>query len=90
MCNVVITESHLTQVYIFDYHLNYQIQIANGNWNNWSPYSACSKTCGGGSRSKTRTKKVKEVHGGNCEGEHKINESCNTQDCPGSMLGFNV
>ena len=58
-------------------------------WNEWQ-IGDCSKTCGGGSRSNTRTKKVEEAHGGICEGESTIRESCNTMECTGSKLGFNI
>ena len=58
-------------------------------WNEWQ-IDGCSKTCGGGITSKTRTKKVEEAHGGNCEGESTISESCNTQECPGTILAFKI
>ena len=53
-------------------------------WNEWQ-MGGCSKTCGGGTRSHIRTKKVKEMYGGICEGESTVSESCFTQDCPGSI-----
>ena len=58
-------------------------------WNEWQ-IGECSKTCGGGTRSNNRTKKVEEMHGGICEGESAVSESCLTQDCPGSISGFNI
>ena len=79
MCIEVII--YAIQVYIFGYHLKYQIQIANGNWNNWSPYSACSKTCGGGVQKRTRTC-VGAKGGGSCPGEKTQLKDCNTGVCP--------
>ena len=61
----------------------------NCEWNEWQ-IGECSKTCGGGTRSNNRTKNVEEMHGGVCEGESTVNEPCNTQDCPGSISGFNI
>ena len=58
-------------------------------WNEWQ-IGKCSKTCGGGTRSNYRTKKVEEMHGGFCEGESTGSESCFTQDCPGSISDFNI
>ena len=60
----------------------------NCEWNEWQ-IGECSKTCGRGTRSNTRTKKVEEMHGGICDGESTVSESCNTEDCPGSVSSFN-
>ena len=39
-------------------------------------------TCGGGTRTKTRTKIVEEKHGGQCVGVAKMDEECNAEECP--------
>ena len=52
----------------------------------WTPWiiGACSKSCGGGIRTRIRTVKVAAQHGGGeCEGAKSIEEWCNVQDCPG-------
>ena len=50
-------------------------------WNDWQ-IGKCSKSCGGGTRTKTRTKKTESSDGGICEGEATMQEACNTQQCP--------
>ena len=51
-------------------------------WNDWV-YGDCSKTCGIGTRTNTRTKAVVEANGGNCDGHPTQVEECNTKPCPG-------
>ena len=43
----------------------------------------CSATCGGGSRTKTRTKIVEEMYDGTCDGGSETVEDCSTNSCPG-------
>ena len=50
-------------------------------WNAWK-IGACSKSCGGGSRICTRTKKRQEKHGGICLGKATLRQACNTKKCP--------
>ena len=57
----------------------------NCEWTEWQS-TTCSLTCGGGTRTKTRTKKVTEAFGGTCEGETILTEECNTQGCYGKEL----
>lgn len=59
--------------------------LAYCEWNNWQN-GTCSKTCGAGIRNSTRTvkntgKNVRQK----CVGSHTIIESCNIQECPGSI-----
>ena len=51
----------------------------------WSPWTidSCSRTCGGGHRTKHRVKIVSEQFGGSCSGQSSLIESCNTRNCPG-------
>ena len=57
-------------------------------WSPWSKWSACSKSCGGGKRTKTRQKLIKEKNGGSCSGQSKSTVTCNKQNCPGKFLIF--
>ena len=50
-------------------------------WQDWQ-YEDCSATCGGGNRTRNRSKIVEEKYGGLCIGESKYTEECNTQNCP--------
>ena len=54
-------------------------------WSDWE-MGGCSVTCGEGTRTNTRTKKVDEANGGVCIGEPTAEENCNDQDCPGKTV----
>ena len=53
-------------------------------WNDWV-LGDCSQSCGGGTRTDTRTKNVTEEHGGECDQIAEMEESCNVQECPGKL-----
>ena len=46
---------------------------------------ACSSSCDGGTRIKTRPIKVKAANGGKCIGESVKTEPCNAHACPGKL-----
>ena len=54
-------------------------------WSEWE-IKHCSRSCGSGTREKTRFKKVKEKNGGSCGNLRKLKEPCNTHVCPGKFL----
>jgi len=56
----------------------------NGNWGEWSKYTPCSNTCGGGQKNRSRScDKPAPAHGGaDCPGKRKMTTDCNTQPCP--------
>ncbi|XP_044534907.1 SCO-spondin-like [Gracilinanus agilis] len=56
----------------------------SGGWGPWGPWSACSRTCGGGLRSRTRLcdRPVPQGLGDYCEGPHAQGEACQAQPCP--------
>ena len=57
--------------------------IVNCEWTDWE-ISECSKTCGGGKRTKARDTKIKASHNGKeCSGLAIVDEDCNMQFCPG-------
>ena len=59
----------------------------NCNWGNWNPWSQCSRTCGGGQQSRTRSKRNEASNGGmNCQGGTTENRACNGQGCPQCCL----
>ena len=59
-------------------------------WGEWS-INDCSVTCGLGTRTKTRTKKVSALYRGEqCDGPSAIEENCNTHECPGIIFCVNV
>ena len=51
-------------------------------WGLWGEWSTCSKTCGGGRKSRSRKVAMPATRGGEtCKGPGVIWESCNTQTC---------
>ncbi len=52
-------------------------------WNDWpDDWTVCSQNCGGGTQTKTRSKRVEAQYGGQeCEGDEQIVQSCNTTAC---------
>ena len=71
------------QLLIVTYNIlsNYQIYVADCEWNVWETYSACSVTCGEGTKTKSRTKSVEESGGGMCSGEYEKTISCYEGQC---------
>ena len=58
----------------------YILIIVNCEWNHWIN-GECSETCGGGTRTRFRTKKLEEKFGGICLENATHIEECNTQSC---------
>ena len=54
-------------------------------WGPWKTWSSCSKTCGGGTKTRSRTKTKAEPNGGNCSGSGRDIKTCNTQSCAGKQ-----
>ena len=56
----------------------------DGGWSGWSNWGSCSKTCGGGTQTRTRVcNNPSPAHGGaQCSGDDTDSQSCNTQPCP--------
>ncbi|XP_071505772.1 uncharacterized protein [Diadema antillarum] len=64
-----------------------EVAIIHGNWSEWSHWSPCSESCGGGTRNRTRecTNPPPNEHGVPCEGHDLEEEACNTQECPACL-----
>lgn len=62
----------------------------NGSWSGFGGWSACSKNCGGGSqtRSRTCTNPAPAYGGADCEGADVETQSCNTNPCQEKMMGW--
>ena len=52
-------------------------------WRNWGSWEACSKTCGSGTKSRSRSKDGPLYGGRQCSGSSTDSESCNLKNCPG-------
>ena len=63
--------------------VGYQLQ---GRWNDWSDWTQCTKTCGKGTKKRTRScgSKPKENGGFPCEGPRTQWNVCNTNVCIGN------
>lgn len=59
----------------------------HGAWDEWSPWSLCSSTCGRGFRDRTRTCRPPQFGGNPCEGPEKQTKFCNIALCPGRGEG---
>ncbi|XP_074508648.1 adhesion G protein-coupled receptor B1 isoform X7 [Sebastes fasciatus] len=57
-------------------------QTVHGAWDEWSPWSLCSSTCGRGYRSRTRTCSPPQFGGDVCDGPEKQTKFCNIAVCP--------
>ena len=66
---------------------NLHNDIVHCEWNEWVT-GECDKSCGGGTRAKTRTEKISAKHEGEqCPGPTSLpNISCNVQECPGKTM----
>ncbi|XP_021053028.1 hemicentin-1 [Mus pahari] len=68
-----------------------QMQVCNerhcpvdGRWATWSSWSACTVSCGGGARKRTRdcSDPVPQYGGNKCEGTGVQSDFCNNDPCP--------
>ena len=53
----------------------------NCQWGGWNQFSVCSKSCGSGTQTRSRSKTVTEMYGGTCNGIATETRTCNTQIC---------
>ena len=60
--------------------------IVHGGWSDWSEWTRCSVTCGGGIKNSTRLcdNPAPAYGGNNCTGDKTKLELCNNEPCPGS------
>ena len=58
--------------------------IVDGGWTRWSDWSACSKTCGQGiqSRSRSCTNPIPQYGGLDCDGDDSEVRDCFERHCP--------
>ncbi|XP_073684074.1 A disintegrin and metalloproteinase with thrombospondin motifs 14-like [Garra rufa] len=62
----------------------------DGGWSSWGKFGSCSRTCGGGVRSRNRqcNNPVPAYGGRDCPGSTLDYQVCNTEDCPGPYEDF--
>nr|XP_057903125.1 adhesion G protein-coupled receptor B1-like isoform X4 [Doryrhamphus excisus] len=61
---------------------NTAICPVDGAWDEWTPWSLCSSTCGRGYRDRSRTCKLPQNGGEPCNGPSRQNKLCNIAVCP--------
>ena len=90
--SLIMTKFYASKVVVklwypkFTYSSENFIFAVNCKWSNWRSYSSCSKTCGGGTQSRSRSKTINEANGGSCPGSSTMTRDCNTQNCPSKYL----
>ena len=85
-------------IYFYDFSTTDSSLAVPCEWE-WGQFGRCSKTCGGGTRSRIPVVIHRERHGGECPAD-VVNgvpdtESCNTGSCPGEPIkgnfgGYNI
>ncbi|XP_067155816.1 A disintegrin and metalloproteinase with thrombospondin motifs 14 isoform X2 [Apteryx mantelli] len=62
----------------------------DGSWSSWSKFGSCSRTCGGGVRSRSRScSNPPPAYGGrHCPGATYEYQVCNPEECPGPYEDF--
>ena len=58
-------------------------EVVNGGWGTWGSFGRCSKTCGGGHKTRTRRcdNPAPSTNGANCPGSTSQSVKCNTKTC---------
>ncbi len=87
---LIITNRHLwrrillTTAYIYT-RLPFLKNLVDANWSEWSKFSPCTLSCGGGTHTRTRTctNPPPKFDGQDCVGESEDVQQCNTLPCPG-------
>ena len=58
-------------------------------WNEYGEWSSCTKTCGGGTRFRSRSKHIEDSNGGDkCTGSERQDEDCNNDECIGILVDY--
>ncbi|XP_036605930.1 A disintegrin and metalloproteinase with thrombospondin motifs 18 [Trichosurus vulpecula] len=62
----------------------------HGHWSEWSAWSECTRTCGGGITQQERhCTNPKPQHGGKfCSGSSRLYQLCNVHPCPANSMDF--
>lgn len=69
---------------------DYSFISVDGFWTTWEQWTACSVSCGYGTKFRNRAC-YGPFHNGNlCEGESNQTDSCNTFSCPGTVSYYIV
>lgn len=73
--------------------LNFILKLfPDGNWTRWTPWTTCTRKCGGGVQSRLRscTNPQPSSGGQYCVGKASDTRMCNTQECAGMFEALKV
>ena len=72
------------------YRVLIPVSEVDGGWSDWTSFSKCSATCGGGisTRSRSCTHPAPAYGGRSCSGDSHSSGHCNTQSCPSNSLNY--
>lgn len=62
-------------------HFKANIECPDEIWSNWSKFGVCTRSCGGGTRSKNRTCHMGSPGDEGCPGNATLTENCNELTC---------
>ena len=70
-------------------YISFHLHLVHCEWSAWE-VGVCSKSCGGGTRTKSRRTDDNhhEVEPEHCPGMVNLEESCNPEECPGKILAY--
>jgi len=68
----------------------FTIFTVDGGWGEWTVWTLCDQTCGGGTRTRQRQcdKPAPQYSGLPCDGRATENLECNTFGCPGTKINL--
>ena len=75
-----------TQEFLEANDTNKPIGIPPNTWSEWSSWTECGVTCGGGRQSRTRECKTKGARELDCTGLAVEIRDCNTHHCPSKII----
>jgi len=80
------TNAHIVTLYIYVSGFS-----VNGGWSSWSSWTSCSKSCGSGTQSASRScsNPYPSNGGTGCSGSAGTSRYCNTHICPGLYISLN-
>ena len=83
--NAIPISDHFSKRFISCLDPGPQTPDVDGNYTEWSQWTQCSKTCGGGEKTRERScsNPAPQGNGQPCEGEPEETVVCNKQECEG-------
>ena len=68
------------------FHPFLPVPVLDCLWSCWGAWGSCSTTCGGGTKSRSRTQiQIQQNGGAACQGSYQQSQGCNNQSCPSNI-----